>query len=111
MLTECVFVTQMSSIAGVSVRGIVWLMTNCRFLSNVFRPSPNIKLIKTRMMELGVCSMHGRHEKYILSSRERSTTTTTTATERPEFRVQLRYLVKTVVSPWVPYGAKNFCNS
>jgi hypothetical protein len=26
-------------------------------------------------------------------------------------RVQLRNLVKTVMSPWVPYGAKNFRNS
>lgn len=53
MLTEGVFVTQLSNIAGISVRGIVWVTTNCRFTSDMFRPSSNIKLIKTRMMELG----------------------------------------------------------
>jgi hypothetical protein len=52
MLTEGVFVTQLSSIAGIPVRGIVWVATNCRFMSDVFRTSPNIKLIKTRLMEL-----------------------------------------------------------
>jgi len=59
MLTEDVFVTQLSSIAGVSVRGIVWVTTHCRFMSDVFRPSLNITLIKTRMMELGYVACMG----------------------------------------------------
>jgi len=59
MLTEGVFVTQLSSIAGISVLGIVWVATNCRSMSDVFRPSPNIKLVKTRMMELGYVACMG----------------------------------------------------
>jgi len=59
LLTEGVFVTQLSSIAGISVREIVWVATHCCFMSDVFRPSPNIKLIKTRMMELGYVACKG----------------------------------------------------
>jgi len=59
MLTEGVFVAQLSSIAGISVRGIVWVTTNCRFMSDVFRPSPNIKSIKTRMIDLGYVACMG----------------------------------------------------
>ena len=34
-------------------------MTNCRFMSDVFRPSSNIQLIKARMVELGYVACMG----------------------------------------------------
>jgi hypothetical protein len=59
MLPEGVFVTHLFSIAGIPVRGIVWVATNCPFMSDVFRTSSNIKLIKTRMMVLGYVACMG----------------------------------------------------
>jgi len=35
ILTEGVFVTQLSSNAGISVGRIVWVMTNCCFVSDI----------------------------------------------------------------------------
>jgi hypothetical protein len=59
MLTEGVFVTHLSSIAGISVQRIVWVAKNCRFMSDVLKPSANIKLIKTKIMELGYVACMG----------------------------------------------------
>jgi hypothetical protein len=36
ILTESVFVTQLSINAGISVGRIVWVMTNCRFMSDIY---------------------------------------------------------------------------